>query len=158
MRSVVSIFVSIIVVCSFLILPSIHAVEKKLVKEEFSNVVHGDLNQNGITSFQSFLKKLFGFFEITISVSLAIFITQFLAIRVLPIILEIGFGPVVYMLIMLVLLTIPIQVLNGICLLIQKQFSLSSIQTLMLTIITFLIYIVGIIIVKSSIPLNHSIL
>jgi len=158
MKSVVSLIVSIIVICSFLFLPSIQAVEKNLVKQEIFEVNLIQIIQKGINSFQSFLKRLLVFFELSFGVSIAILITQFFAIRVLPLILEIGFGTVVYVLVMLLLLTVPVQLLNGICLLIQKQLRLNSFQTLMLTIITFSLYIVGVILFKSSIPKKHVVL
>lgn len=134
--------VSICVFFVVIFIPYSQAIENKLIQEEYDELFTSFFYGNN-KLFSSFLKKIWGFVEIFFGISLSIAITHLLSLRLLPIILEIGFGPLVYFLSMIMLLTIPVQFLNGICLLVQKQFSLGKIQTGLLTIISFVFYIFG---------------
>lgn len=140
------------VVILIMLIPSFQAVEKELMEEELEQSIKSNFSQM-VFSLGSFLKKIWGIFEIMVGIGLSIGITQLLSILVLPIVLEIGLGPIVFLLLMSVLLTIPFELLNGVCLLIQKQFSLGKFKTIFLTIFTFFIYVVGNLLVTFSIPL-----
>jgi hypothetical protein len=141
-----------LIVILLLIIPGTHAIEKELIKQEMQKSIDSTFSDT-LFSLGSFLKKMWGLFEIIVGIGLTIGITRFLSILVLPIVLEIGFGPIVYLLLMSALLTIPFELLNGVCLLMQKQFSLGKIKTIILTIFIFLTYFLGNHIAMSSIPL-----
>ncbi len=143
---------SLFIICLLLLIPSFQALEKQAVKREYKNRFDSLITVKKISE-HSLLKKIWGFIELFTGIGLSILITQLFSLRVLPIILEIGFGPVIFFLVMALLLTVPVQVVNGVCLLLQKQFSLGRFQTILLTIFSFLVYISGNFLVKSMIPL-----
>lgn len=143
---------SLFIICLLLLIPSFQALEKQAVKREYKNRFDSLITVNNFSE-HSLLKKIWGFIELFTGIGLSILITQLFSLRVLPIILEIGFGPVIFFLVMALLLTVPVQVVNGVCLLLQKQFLLGRFQTILLTIFSFLVYISGNFLVKSMIPL-----
>lgn len=143
---------SLFIICLLLLIPSFQALEKQAVKREYKNRFDSLITVKNFSE-HSLIKKIWGFIELFTSIGLSILITQLFSLRVLPIILEIGFGPVIFFLVMALLLTVPVQVVNGVCLLLQKQFSLGRFQTVLLTIFSFLVYISGNFLVKSMIPL-----
>lgn len=144
--------ISLCIICLLLLIPSFQALEKQAVKREYKNRFDSLITVKN-SSEHSLLKKIWGFIELFTGIGLSILITQLFSLRVLPIILEIGFGPVIFFLVMALLLTVPVQVVNGVCLLLQKQFSLGRFQTVLLTIFSFLVYIIGNFLVNSMIPL-----
>jgi len=144
MKSIYGIY-SLVCIIIVMLLPFAEAIENHVVEEAYEKKINS-------ISLSSFFKKIVGIVEIVFGITLSIYITQSLSLRVLPIILEIGLGPIVYVLVMFALLTIPIQILNGTCLLIQKQFSLGKWKTFFLTFVVFLIYILGNAISTSIIP------
>ncbi len=144
--------VSLSIICLLLVIPSFQAIEKQVVETTYQNQVESFINVDGFSD-NSFLKKILGVIALLTGIGLSIFITQLFSLRVLPIILEIGFGPVVFLLVMSLLLTVPVQLLNGFCLLFQKQFSLGRLQTVLLTIFSFLLYIIGNFLIKARIPI-----
>jgi hypothetical protein len=151
MRSLVFIIASVGVFCLLVTNPSFQAIEKQLVEEEQFTVINDLFYQNPFF-YGSALKKIFGLLQLSLSIGISIYITQLLSLRVLPIVLEIGFGPVVFLLVMALLLTIPFQLINGTCLFLQKKFLLNNIQTKLLTMFSFLLFIIGNILMKFLIP------
>jgi hypothetical protein len=143
---------SLFIICLLLLIPSFQALEKQVVEREYKNRFDSLITVKKFSE-HSLLKKIWGFIELFTGIGLSILITQLFSLRVLPIILEIGFGPVIFFLVMALLLTVPVQIVNGVCLLLQKQFSLGRFQTILLTIFSFLVYISGNFLVKSMIPL-----
>lgn len=144
--------VSLGIICLLLVIPSFQAIEKQVVETTYQNQVESFINVDGFSD-NSLLKKIWGIIEIVTGIGLSIFITQLFSLRILPISLEIGFGPVVFLLVMSLLLIVPVQLLNGFCLLLQKQFSLGRLQTLLLTVFSFLLYIIGNFLIKARIPI-----
>lgn len=153
MKTIKSILIALFITGLFLFLPSFQAVEKQLVENEYKNRIFSFSNTDFLSD-ASLLKKIWGVLEILFGISLSIGLTRLLSLMVLPLILEIGLGPFVFFLVMSVLLTLPVQLLNGICLLVQKQFSLGSVKTFLLTAFSFIIYISGTLISASLIPLQ----
>jgi hypothetical protein len=153
MKTIKSILIAFFITGLFLFLPSFQAVEKQLVENEYKNRIFSFSNTDFLSD-ASLLKKIWGVLEILFGISLSIGLTRLLSLMVLPLILEIGLGPFVFFLVMSVLLTLPVQLLNGICLLVQKQFSLGSVKTFLLTAFSFIIYISGTLISASLIPLQ----
>ncbi len=151
MKSLGFIITSIGVFCLLVSSPSFQAIEKQLIEEEQFDMINDYFYQNPFF-FRSALKKIFGLLQLSLSIGLSIYITQLLSLRVLPIVLEIGLGPVVFLLVMALLLTIPFQLINGTCLFLQKKFLLNNIQTKLLTAFSFLLFIIGNILVKFLIP------
>ena len=151
MKSIKIRIISISIIFLLLFIPSSQVIGKKIVEKEYNKRFNRLINVDGFFE-NSVFKKILGIFELLTGVGLCILITQLLSLRVLPLILEIGFGPVIFLLAMALLLTIPVQLLNGICLLIQKQFSLGQFQTVILTVFSFFVYVLGNFIVKSTIP------
>jgi len=144
--------ISLGIIFLLLVIPSFQAIEKQAVETEYKNRV--DFFTHDDSFFKnSVLQKIWGIIEILTGIGLSILITQLFSLRFLPIILEIGFGPVVFLLVMIVMLTVPVQLLNGFCLLVEKQFSLGRFQTLVLTFFSFLVYIIGNFLVKAKIPI-----
>lgn len=151
MKKNVVLYCSIGIISLLFLLPCSQAIENHLIKNE----IKASILQNVSTSFASLgslLKKIWGIFEIVAGISISIGLTQLISLYLLPIILEIGLGPVVFLFMMLVLLTIPFQFLNGVCLAIQKQFSLGKIKTFLLTVFAFMAYVVGNYLSLSLIP------
>ncbi|HMA82974.1 MAG TPA: hypothetical protein VKP59_01960 [Candidatus Thermoplasmatota archaeon] len=144
--------ISLGIIILLLVIPSFQSIEKQVVETEYKTRVDSFIGVDGFFK-NSFLQKIWGIIEILTGIGLSIFITQLFSLRVLPIILEIGFGPVVFLLVMALILTVPVQLLNGFCLLLEKQFSLGRFQTLLLTVFSFLLYIMGNFLVKAKIPL-----
>jgi len=144
--------ISLGIIILLLVIPSFQSIEKQVVETEYKTRVDSFICVDGFFK-NSFLQKIWGIIEILTGIGLSIFITQLFSLRVLPIILEIGFGPVVFLLVMALILTVPVQLLNGFCLLLEKQFSLGRFQTLLLTVFSFLLYIMGNFLVKAKIPL-----
>jgi len=142
---------SIGIISFLLFLPCSHAIEHQLVEKEIKDSIQHCLSI-GTDSVGSFFKKIWGLIEIITGISISIGITQLISLFLLPIILEIGLGPVVFLLVMTVLLTIPFQFLNGVCLSIQKQFSLGRIKTFLLSVFAFMAYFAGNFISMSLIP------
>lgn len=153
MKSKITVFWTIGLTLLMLLIPVSHAIENHLVVQELKKSYDRFVFDISF-SLRSFLKKIFGFIELLIGIGLSIGFTQLLSLILLPVILEIGLGPIVFLLMMAVSLTIPFQFLNGICLLVQKQFSLSRFKTVLLTLFSFMIYFFGILLSMSLIPLK----
>lgn len=154
MKFITTQIIALCIIALFLLLPPSQAVEKKLVENECKSIINSLSHTIYFSEGSSFLKKIWGILEIIIGISISIKLTRLLSLLTLPIILEIGLGPFVFFLVMSVLLTIPVQLLNGICLHLQKQFSLGKVKTFLLTVFSFLIYMFGTVISSFWIPLH----
>lgn len=127
---------SIFLICSMPLLP---AVEQNKISEE----IQGNLQQKISTkedtetlrqiqskiNIKQIMQILLFLIKSRVTIDGCVLLTSLFELIILPLALELGLGPIMFALLMLVSIRIPIQIINGFSLLSQQRYDLSGSQT-----------------------------
>lgn len=122
-------------------MPVIPALQKKqmdqavdeIIKEKKQTVLSRVDQLLGDQNHPSFFLRLLVFLELAGSIWFSLWLLNMLELRVIEIAIELNLGVFVSFLVMLLTASIPVKLLNGVCLLVQKQLQLKRWETGLLT-------------------------
>jgi hypothetical protein len=127
---------SIFLICSMPLLPT---VEQNKISEEIQGNLQQKINTKEHTktlgqiqskiNIKQIMQILLFLIKSRVIIDGCVLLTSLFELIILPLSLELGLGPIMFALLMLVLLWIPIQIINGFSLLSQQRYDLSGGQT-----------------------------
>ena len=142
-------FLSVFLIALFIFSPFIPAVELDLVHsavdQNIKQTIEDKLGQHDRSLLlpsvllKQITRLILLFIQAGIIVNISVFLVSFFELFLLPLALELHLGWVMFVLLMILSLWIPIQLITGFCLLIQKQYQFTSDQTRLLTVFLLLV-------------------
>lgn len=118
--------VSVLILCSMPLIPAVtiqqvhHEVERETEKIDSFFGLNVD-SSNIFSTDSSFLLRLFVLVEILSTMIFSLWLLNILELKLIEVAIELSLGVFVTFLLMLLTATIPVKLLNGVCLLAQKQ-------------------------------------